>query len=78
MLLLKIPEQTKTCSKSTAKECLRNAILVALSLAWKIFLKYVMESDFLDESVADLFLAKHEVFTINSSEQFCERVCNGI
>ena len=46
LLLLKIPQQTKVFSKSTTKECLRNAIRVSLWLAWKIFLKSVAESDF--------------------------------
>ena len=40
LLLLKIPKETKTCSKLTIKEW------VSLKLAWKIFLKSVMESDF--------------------------------
>ena len=30
LLLMKVPQQTKTCSKSTKKECFRNVIRVSL------------------------------------------------
>ena len=45
-LVLSIAEQTKTCSNSTTKECFRDVIWLFLYLAWKIFLKYMMESKF--------------------------------
>ena len=43
---MKVPQQTKTCSKLTKKECFRNVIQVSLGLAWRMFLKSVAESDF--------------------------------
>ena len=49
-LLLSIPQQTKICSNSTTKECFRDFIRLSLYLAWKIFLKHVMESKFFKSS----------------------------
>ena len=46
LLLVKGPQQTKTCSKLTKKECFRNVLQVSLWLAWRIFLK----SDFCKSS----------------------------
>ena len=66
-LLLKIPQQTKISSKSTTKECLRNAIRVFLKLAGKIFFKSVTQPNF----------RKSSGLYINSSEWLCDRVCNG-
>ena len=50
LLLLKKTQQTKTCSKLTKKECVRNVIWLSLWLAWRIFSKSVIESDFLRSS----------------------------
>ena len=44
-LLPNIPQQTKICSKLTTKECFRVVICLSLYLAWKVFLKSVMESE---------------------------------
>ena len=48
--LLKKTQQTKTSSKLTKKECVRNFIRLSLWLAWRIFSKSVIESDFLRSS----------------------------
>ena len=65
LLLLKIPQQTEACSKSTKKECFRNVIRVSLWLAWKIFLKSVMKFDF----------SKCSGLYINNSKGVCDGVC---
>ena len=82
LLLLKKPQQTKTCSKSTKKECFRNVIWVSLWLTWRIFLKSVAESDFrkssglyINNSDGVLLLVKLQAFTVNDSERVNDRVC---
>ena len=82
LLLVKVPQQTKTCSKSTKKECFRTVIRVYLWLAWRIFLKSVAESDFhkslgvyIKNSDGVLILVKLQVFTVKDSEWVNDRVC---
>ena len=82
LLLLKISQQTKTCSKLTKKECFRNVIRVSLWLAWRIFLKSVAEPDFRKSSGlyisnrdGALLLVKLQAFTVNDSERVNDRVC---
>ena len=82
LLLVKVLKQTKTCSKSTKKECFRTVIRVSLSLAWRIFLNSVVESDFRKSSglyinniTGVLLLVKLQAFTVNDSEKVSGRVC---
>ena len=79
---MKVPQQAKTCSKSTKKNCFRNAIWVSLRLAWRIFLKSVVESHFRKSSSLYIsnrdgapFLVKLQAFTVNDSERINDRAC---
>ena len=79
---MKVPQQTKACSKSTKKERFRNVIRVSLRLAWRIYLKSAAESDFRKSSGllisnrdGALLLVKLEAFIVNDSERVNDRVC---
>ena len=79
---MKVPQQKKTCSKSTKKEYFRNVIGVSLWLLWRIFLKSVAEPDFhkssglyISNQDGALLLVKLRDFIVNDSERINDKVC---
>ena len=71
-LLLKTPQETKTCSKSTIKSTSAasvNFVRVPFLLAWNIISKRVTEF---------LFLIKLQAFTKNGKEGVCHGLCDRI